>query len=139
VLLDLNLPSGSGLEVLRRLLVEDPDAGVLIFSMHSESFYVARAMEAGARGYISKSAPATGLVAAIQAIAAGARYVEKEIACQRVVSRYDKGRQFNRLSIREAVPRSVDTTSVIPISCSCQRCLPTRGRPKRESGAATVR
>jgi two-component system invasion response regulator UvrY len=101
VLLDLNLPNGSGLELLRRLLAEDKSARVLVFSMHSESLYVARALEAGARGYVSKSAPATELMTAIQKVAAGGRYVEHEIAAQLVLNRSDQD-AFGRLTTREA-------------------------------------
>lgn len=102
VLLDLNLPNGSGLELLRRLLAEDKTARVLIFSMHGEPFYVARALEAGARGYVSKSAPASELIAAIQKVATGGHYVEHEIAAQLVVGRFSNDAPFNRLTTREA-------------------------------------
>lgn len=101
VLLDLNLPNGSGLELLRRLLAEDKSARIVVFSMHSESLYVARALEAGARGYVSKSAPATELMTAIQKVAAGGRYVEHEIAAQLVLNRSDQ-EAFGRLTTREA-------------------------------------
>jgi two-component system invasion response regulator UvrY len=102
VLLDLNLPNGSGLELLRRLLAEDKTAKVLIFSMHGEPLYVARALDAGARGYVSKSAPASELIAAIQKVAAGGHYVEHEIAAQLVVRRFNNDVSFDRLTTREA-------------------------------------
>src|SRR5215475_10397505 len=53
VLLDLNLPGIGGLELLRRMLVEDKTTRILVLSMHAEPLYVARAMELGARGYLS--------------------------------------------------------------------------------------
>jgi two-component system, NarL family, invasion response regulator UvrY len=102
VLLDLNLPNGSGLDVLRRLLAEDKGAKVLIFSMHGEPFYVARALDAGARGYVSKSAPAAELIAAVQKVAAGGHYVEHEIAAHLLVNRYSNDLPLNRLTTREA-------------------------------------
>lgn len=102
VLLDLNLPNGSGLELLRRLLAEDKTAQVLIFSMHGEPLYVARALEAGARGYVSKSAPAAELLTAIQKVAAGGHYVEHEIAAQLVINRFSHESPFERLTTREA-------------------------------------
>jgi DNA-binding NarL/FixJ family response regulator len=85
VLLDLNLPNSSGLELLRRLLLEDRTANVLIFSMHAEPLYASRALNSGARGYISKGAPAEELVNAIRRVAEGGRYVEREIAAQMVL------------------------------------------------------
>lgn len=102
VLLDLNLPNGSGLDLLRRMLAEDKGARILVFSMHSEPLYVARALDAGARGYVSKSAPATELMTAIQKIAAGGRYVEHEIAAQLVISNHSGEDPLQRLTTREA-------------------------------------
>jgi DNA-binding NarL/FixJ family response regulator len=102
VLLDLNLPNGSGLYLLRRFLAEDKAAQVLIFSMHGEPLYVARALDAGARGYVSKSAPAAELVLAIQKVAAGGHYVEHEIAAQLAINRFSHESPFDRLTTREA-------------------------------------
>jgi two-component system, NarL family, invasion response regulator UvrY len=102
VLLDLNLPKGSGLELLRRLLAEDKGARILVFSMYAEPLYVARALDAGACGYVSKGAGAGELVAAIQKVAAGGRYVEHEIAAQLVINRYSGEDPFQRLTTREA-------------------------------------
>jgi DNA-binding NarL/FixJ family response regulator len=82
VLLDLNLPGMTGLEVLRRLIAEDRDAAVLVFSMHAEPIYAQRALRAGACGYISKSAPAEELIEAVQRVARGGRYVERELAIE---------------------------------------------------------
>ena len=64
--------------------------------------YVARALDAGARGYVSKSAPAAELIAAIQKVASGGNYVEHEIAAQLVVGRFSNTTPFNRLTAREA-------------------------------------
>lgn len=102
VLLDLNLPEESGLHLLRRLLAEDKTARVLIFSMHEEVLYVARALEMGARGYVSKSAPAAELVTAIQKVAAGGRYIGQEIAADLVAGQIRSAGPFDRLTAREA-------------------------------------
>jgi two-component system, NarL family, invasion response regulator UvrY len=82
VLLDLNLPGIGGLELLRRFLILEPNARVLVFSMHANPIYVAKALDAGARGYISKGAPAEELVEAVKVVAAGRRYLEREIATE---------------------------------------------------------
>jgi two-component system invasion response regulator UvrY len=102
VLLDLNFPVGSGFEILRRLISEDKAARVLVFTMHGEPLYVARALDAGARGYVSKGAPAAELINAIQKVASGGRYVEHEIAAQLVLARYSGGDPLDRLTTREA-------------------------------------
>jgi two-component system, NarL family, invasion response regulator UvrY len=101
VLLDLNLVSSSGFELLRRLLLEDKAARVLVLSMHAEPVYVAHALKAGARGYVSKSAAADELVTAIQQVAQGGRYIEREIAAQLVFTQYSTEDPLQQLSTRE--------------------------------------
>jgi two-component system, NarL family, invasion response regulator UvrY len=80
VLLDLNLPNSSGLELLKRLMLKDKSTRVLVFSMHTEPNYVVDALKAGARGYVSKSAPVEELITAIRHVADGRPYIEREIA-----------------------------------------------------------
>ena len=75
VLLDLNLAGIGGLELLRRLIAEDEKVRVVVFSMHAEPVYAARALRLGARGYVSKSAGADELVTAVKRVAEGRRDV----------------------------------------------------------------
>jgi two-component system invasion response regulator UvrY len=80
IVLDLNLPGMGGLELLRRMLLEDKAARILVLSMHAEPLYAARAIELGARGYLSKNASAEELLTAVLRVADGGRYIENEIA-----------------------------------------------------------
>ncbi len=80
VLLDLNLPDLGGLELLRRLRNELPAPAVLVFTMHADPVFAARALEAGAAGYVSKTAEPDELLEAVARIARGGRYVEASIA-----------------------------------------------------------
>jgi DNA-binding NarL/FixJ family response regulator len=80
VLLDLNLPGLGGLELLRRLLRLAPKLPVLVFSLHTEAIYATRAMEAGARGFVSKNAAPEELLAAVDTVLAGGTAIEKDIA-----------------------------------------------------------
>lgn len=78
VVLDLNLPGIGGVELLHRFVLEE--ARVLIFSMHAEPLYVSNAMQAGAMGYVSKTAPPEEILEAVARVAEGGRYIEREIA-----------------------------------------------------------
>jgi DNA-binding NarL/FixJ family response regulator len=80
VLLDLSLPGIGGLELLRRMLLEDRTTRILVLSMHAEPLYAARAIELGARGYLSKNASAEELLTAVRRVTDGGRYIENEIA-----------------------------------------------------------
>jgi two-component system, NarL family, invasion response regulator UvrY len=87
VILDLNLPGISGLEVITRLKVVNPGARILVLSMHDDYVHVTRALQAGAAGYLSKNAPPNELLEAIRRVGAGLNYVEHEIAQALVFSK----------------------------------------------------
>ncbi len=101
VLLDLNLTGIGGLELLRRLLAQDEKARVVVFSMHAEPIYAARALRLGARGYVSKSAGADELVTAVRRVAEGGRYVEQEIASELAFSELSAQDPLQQLTTRE--------------------------------------
>ena len=101
VLLDLNLTGIGGLELLRRLLAEDEKVRVVVFSMHAEPIYAARALRLGARGYVSKSAGADELVTAVKRVAEGGRYVEREIADELAFTQVSPQDPLQQLTTRE--------------------------------------
>ena len=80
VILVLNLPGIGGLEVLTRLKAADPDARVLVLSMHDDEIHVTRTLRAGAAGYVTKNAPPEELLEAIGRVTRGHTYIEREIA-----------------------------------------------------------
>jgi DNA-binding NarL/FixJ family response regulator len=80
VILDLNLPGLGGLEALGRLKAADPEARILVLSMHDDETHVTRALQAGAMGYVTKNAPPEELREAIERVAGGRTYIEREIA-----------------------------------------------------------
>ncbi|MGZ8218431.1 response regulator [Methylomagnum sp.] len=102
--IDLNMPGIGGLGALRRILGRDPSAKVLMFSIHDELVYVARALEAGAKGYITKSCAPEMLVDAVARIAAGDTFLEPGLAQKlafQSVARNDSLVSLNSLSARE--------------------------------------
>jgi DNA-binding NarL/FixJ family response regulator len=101
VLLDMNLPELGGLELLGRLAAVAPDLPVLVLSMHAEPLYVTRALDAGARGYVSKNIAPDELVTAIKQVAAGGRYVEGELAQALVLNEAQASEPLQQLSSRD--------------------------------------
>ena len=71
IVMDCAMPGMSGLAAMRTILAAGPATAVLILSMHSEATLVRQAMDAGARGYILKSALDLDLAAAVSRVAAG--------------------------------------------------------------------
>lgn len=80
VLLDISLPDGSGLEVLKDIKISQPDARVLVLSMHSDGQYVMRALRDGADGYVTKGAAVDEVVQAIRKVLRGRKYVSPSLA-----------------------------------------------------------
>ena len=76
MVLDLSMPGIGGLECIRRICTRNLQAKILVFSVHDERVYVDRAINAGAKGYITKHAHPEILIAAIQKIADGDVYIE---------------------------------------------------------------
>ena len=79
IVLDLNLPGLGGLELLRRLARAAPKCPILVFSQHAEAIYATKALEAGARGFISKNAMPEEFLEAVDTVLAGAVAVERSI------------------------------------------------------------
>jgi len=80
VVMDLSLPGMGGLEAIRRITARDNNAHILVFSMHENTVFVDQALNAGAKGYITKSSAPEVLIKAIREIAAGGIYLEPEMA-----------------------------------------------------------
>ncbi len=76
--IDISMPGMDGLEVVARLSAYAPKIPVLILTMHEEEQYVIRAIEAGAMGYVTKQSAPEQLVAAVQKIHAGGRYLTEK-------------------------------------------------------------
>ncbi len=70
-IIDINLPGFSGLELLRRILLREPDARLVIFSMNDDPVIAARAIEAGAKGYIAKNDDPSLFADAVKTVADG--------------------------------------------------------------------
>jgi two-component system, NarL family, invasion response regulator UvrY len=79
-ILDINLPSVSGFELARRIFAHAPSARIIMFSMNDDPIFAARAIEAGAKGYVSKSGDPHDLVEAIRTVGAGGDYLPPSIA-----------------------------------------------------------
>jgi DNA-binding NarL/FixJ family response regulator len=103
VVLDINLPGASGLEVLTEIRRVNPSLPVLILTMYSESQYAVRAMRSGAAGFLTKDSAPTLLVEAVRKISAGGRYVSSELGerLAAFVASEDPGEPHERLSNRE--------------------------------------
>jgi two-component system invasion response regulator UvrY len=78
--LDINLPTVSGFELARRILARAESARIIMFSMNDDPVFAARAINSGAKGYVSKSGDPLDLVEAIREVGKGGVYLPPAIA-----------------------------------------------------------
>ena len=104
VMLDINMPVKSGLDVLLALKKHHPKVPVLILSMYPEKTYALRSLKAGAAGYLSKESAADELVTAIHKIWSGHKYISESLAelmAETIVNNNKPAAPHERLSDRE--------------------------------------
>jgi len=80
VMLDMSMPGLSGIDLIKRLKLEKPKLRILVLSMHGEHQYAARALKAGAAGYLNKDSAADQLLGALRKIAAGGVHIGEAAA-----------------------------------------------------------
>ena len=102
VVMDLSMPGIGGLEAIRRITARDANARILVFSMHEATVFVEHALQAGARGYLSKSSAPDVLVEAIKELASGKSHIGPDIV-QKLALQKARGKDspFSNLSTRE--------------------------------------
>jgi two-component system, NarL family, invasion response regulator UvrY len=100
--MDIALPGASGIDALRRIRARQPAAQVLMFSMYEDPVFAARALQAGARGYVTKAAAPEVLVEAVLTVARGEPYLVVRMAQELALRRLGEGTgAAERLSPRE--------------------------------------
>ena len=80
MILDLRMPKLDGLVVVEKLLLERPDAKILVMTMYDHEEDIFRSIRLGARGYILKSASREEILSAIETVAGGERYMPQYVA-----------------------------------------------------------
>lgn len=82
LLLDMNMPGISGVDMIGRVKLSRPELPILVFTMHNNVQLAMRAIKAGASGFICKDSEPEMLMAAIRKVSAGGKYIDPTIAEQ---------------------------------------------------------
>lgn len=90
VIADLTLEEGSGLSLIKDLDATQPNLPILVVSMHDESLYARRALEAGARGYVMKREAYWKTIEAIEQVLDGGIYLSQQMTSE-ILSQYVSG------------------------------------------------
>jgi len=111
VIVDLGLQDNGlgGLELIRRIRADDINVRILVFSMHRDPVIVARALQAGATGYVVKDTSSENFIEAFKKVRVGTRYLSEDLAMQ-VAFANTPGRQS---PLAELTPRELQTLSLL--------------------------
>ncbi|HLS94943.1 MAG TPA: response regulator transcription factor [Sphingobacterium sp.] len=107
LLLDINMPGGNNIKVVKEILTVQPQIKILIFSSYEENLYALRYINAGACGYLNKNTAMSELKNAIQSILTRGKYMSeavKELYVQKLTtskSSFDESNPLHKLSNRE--------------------------------------
>lgn len=99
--IDINLPDVSGFELARRILLRDPRAKIMMFSMNDDSMFAAQAIETGAKGYFSKTDHPQDFLEAIRSVHRGGHSLAPEMAQKIAFLRVGAGEGGASLTLRE--------------------------------------
>jgi DNA-binding NarL/FixJ family response regulator len=78
-LIDIRLPDGTGIDLARELLSDDPAQAVVLYTGHADAELLYDGLDTGARGYVLKAGSVDELVGAIERVAAGGSYVDPRL------------------------------------------------------------
>jgi len=106
ILLDINMPEMSGLEIIGPLRKSSPDSKILVLTVHNSREYVLHVARSGAHGYILKEAPPDELLEAMDAIQTGQRFYSPAVAGY-VLQEYE-GKPFDKKADTSLTPREVE-------------------------------
>ncbi len=101
--IDITLPGRDGFELIAELHIQLPALPVLVLSMHEEQIFISRALQAGAKGYVTKKSAPDQLVKAIRSVHAGLPYLVEQ-ATHVLINNFGKlgaGSGVDLLSARE--------------------------------------
>ncbi len=118
VVMDLSMPGLGGLETIHRIVQRDGNAKILVFSVYHQRVYVNRALNAGAKGYITKNSAPEILIEAIVTIMQGQNYIEQGLI---KITNSIKSQSDYQVIIHKFSPREFDVFRMLAQGMSVQK------------------
>ena len=104
---DISLPRASGFELTRRILRHDPSARVVVFSMYDDAIFAARAIEVGAKGFVTKNGDPYRLVDAIRKANDGGFFLTPKLSDRLVHEKANNPDRYGKFKAGEAIHLAV--------------------------------
>ncbi len=103
VCLDLSMPNLSGIDLIKRIKLDCSTLPILVLSMHNEAQFAARALKAGAAGYLTKDSDPETLIGAIRKVASGRKFIDPTLVDELIFEKIltDERPPHEQLSDRE--------------------------------------
>lgn len=120
VVLDYSMPSKDAIAVMEKLFRLYPEIKVLVLTVHENVHYAVRVLEAGAHGYLIKSAAVDELVRGIEAVHQGGIFISPRVA-QEVLQRLRQPKR-NRIGLESLSQREFDLLRMLGAGISLQSC-----------------
>ena len=112
VLVDLTLKSGHGIELIEKIKAVDPRVKTLVSSMHDETLFAERVLQAGAMGYLTKQEPPETLLGAIRQVLRGEVYLSPRMT-SRLLHRMAVGGSSTEDPIKSLSNREIEVYEMI--------------------------
>lgn len=101
LVLDMSMPGRDGIDLIRQIRASYPKVPILVLTMHGEQQYVARAIKAGAAGYLTKDCVAEELVQAVRKVAMGGRFLSQALGENIAFERYGNHDKLPHLQLSD--------------------------------------
>lgn len=117
VIADISLRGANGIDLIKAVRAKHPKLPVLVLSMHDEGLYAARALRAGARGYVMKQEPLDRVLDAIHTVLAGELYVSPAMS-RRMIEDFVQGQAGGAQITDKLTDRELEVLQFIGEGCS---------------------
>jgi DNA-binding NarL/FixJ family response regulator len=118
VLTDVEMPTLNGIEAAHQIHAAIPGVKIIMLSMHDDQAYVRASFSAGASGYLLKGAASSELLAAIEVVAAGGRYLSPGLNVAPAENRDTATRQLSKLQLDKLSAREQEVLQLIAEGCT---------------------
>ena len=113
VVVDIQLETGNGLDLVQRIKARDESIGILVWSMYPDSIYAQRALNAGALGYINKRHATSRIVEAIRRVRDGKIFLCEETAEKLLSSTFNRGKRLKASGLESLSDRELEVFRLI--------------------------
>ena len=112
-IVDLSLPDGNGLELIKRIHARYKEIPILVSSMHDEDLFAERALRAGAKGYINKEEAGDQVIVAVRTVLAGNIYLSSRMSERQTQEQHNNTDHSHQSPVKQLSDRELEVFELI--------------------------